>query len=73
MLAEVGDPAAANCTGRSQEVHETLKRSRGGSPDPYAKDSSCVALCATCHRFTEAEVKRSTAAGLLHHSWQRAG
>lgn len=56
------------CTGRSTEVHERLKRSRGGS---IVDDNVAAALCHQCHRFTEEEVRLSTLARLLIPSWEK--
>ena len=50
------------------EVHEKRKRSRGGS---ITDDANVLALCRSCHAFTEAEPRLSTLAGMLTPSWQR--
>lgn len=50
------------------EVHEKLKRSRGGSIlDP----DNVLALCHACHFFTEAEPRLATMAGMLTPSWEK--
>lgn len=53
---------------RSTEVHEKKKRSRGGS---ITEDANCLALDAGCHRFTEAEPRLATLAGMLTPSWEK--
>jgi hypothetical protein len=59
---------ACGLNARSTEVHEKLKRSRGGS---IVDDANVAALCRRCHRFTEEYPRLSTMAGLLIPSWQR--
>lgn len=56
------------CSEQSVEVHEKLKRSRGGS---IIEDDNVLALCRSCHRFTEDEPRLATMAGMLIPSWQR--
>lgn len=57
-----------DCGRRSTEVHEKLKRSRGGSIlDP----ENVLALCHSCHRFTESEPRLATLAGMLTPSWEK--
>lgn len=68
ILQAAGDPAASRCLVYACEIHEIRKRSRGGDPDPYAEDSTCIALCRPCHRFTEEHPRRATDAGLLLHA-----
>lgn len=54
---------------RSQEVHEIVKRSRGG---PILDDANVLALCGGpkgCHAFTEAEPRIATLAGMLRSRW----
>lgn len=60
--------ALTDCTARSVDLHEPLKRSRRGSVlDP----ENVIACCRSCHRFTEEEVALSTELGLLRPSWTR--
>ncbi len=50
---------------QSAEVHEVVKRSRGGS---IVDDENVLALCGGpkgCHAFTEAEPRLATLAGML--------
>lgn len=50
---------------QSAEVHEIVKRSRGGS---ITEDANVLALCGGprgCHAFTEAEPRLATLAGML--------
>jgi hypothetical protein len=62
ILQTAGRPEAANCRGWASELHERVKRSRGGSPlDP----ANLLPTCRPCHEVTEAEVKVSTELGLL--------
>lgn len=51
---------------RSSEVHEKLKRSRGGS---ITDDANVLALCRMHHEFTEAHPRLATIAGMLTPSW----
>jgi hypothetical protein len=69
ILVRAHHPQAEHCKRRSDQVHERLKRSRGGSPtDP----AIVMALCWSCHEWTEAEVADATELGLLIPSWERA-
>lgn len=68
ILFAAGRPEAGDCTGIAVELHERLKRSRGGSPT----DASIIsATCRSCHEFTEREVELSTTLHLLIPSWER--
>lgn len=50
------------CTGTAIELHEIVKRSRGGSiTDP----ENVVPICRNCHRFTEEYPAIATKIGLL--------
>lgn len=53
---------------RSAEVHEKLKRSRGGS---IIDDANVLALDRGCHQFTEDYPRLATLAGMLTPSWRR--
>lgn len=53
--------------GRSTEVNEIVKRSRGGS---IVEDANVHALCHGCHAWTEAEPRLATLAGMLKSRWQ---
>lgn len=57
------------CRGaRAVDVHERLKRSRGGDIlDPV--QAHMVTACRACHDWTEREPKAATAARLLLPSW----
>lgn len=57
------------CAGaRSVDVHERLKRSRGGSiTDPV--QAHMVTLCRACHEMTEAEPAEATRRRMLLPSW----
>ena len=59
----------ARCHGaRAVDVHERLKRSRGGNIlDPA--QAHMVTACRACHDWTEAEVAKATAARMLLPSW----
>lgn len=59
------------CDGaRAVDVHERLKRSRGGKiTDP--DQAHMVTLCRACHEMTEAEVAEATRRRLLLPSWHR--
>lgn len=53
----------------SAEVHEIVKRSRGGS---ILEDANVLALCGGpkgCHAFTESEPRLATMAGMLRSRW----
>lgn len=55
---------------QSAEVHEIVKRSRGGS---ILEDANVLALCggpSGCHAFTESEPRLATLAGMLRSRWQ---
>lgn len=60
---------AVKCEGApSVDVHERLKRSRGGSiVDPI--QAHMVTTCRPCHEFTEAEPARATELRMLLPSW----
>lgn len=53
------------CLGRASELHEVIKRSRGGSTTDA---DNCLAVCRRCHSFSEEEVEESTRLGLLAHA-----
>lgn len=57
------------CRGaRSVDIHERLKRSRGGSIlDPA--QAHMIAVCRACHERTETHVADATARRLLIPSW----
>lgn len=59
----------ALCRGaRAVDVHERLKRSRGGNIlDP--EQAHMVTACRDCHEWTEREPKAATAARMLLPSW----
>lgn len=59
------------CRGaRAVDVHERIKRSRGGSiTDP--DQAHMVTLCRPCHELTEAEPAEATQRRLLLPSWHR--
>lgn len=59
------------CRGaRAVDVHERIKRSRGGSiTDP--NQAHMVTLCRPCHEMTEAEPAEATARRLLLPSWHQ--
>lgn len=58
---------APGCDARWTDMHERLKRSRGGDPlDP----ANIVCLCRRCHEWTERHPAAATEAGLLTPSWQ---
>lgn len=59
------------CDGaRSVDVHERLKRSRGGNIlDPT--QAHMVTVCRACHEATEAHPAEATARRLLLPSWHR--
>jgi len=61
----------ALCSGaRSVDVHERLKRSRGGDIlDPV--QAHMVTACRACHDWTEREVAAATAAQMLLPSWHK--
>lgn len=61
----------ALCRGaRAVDVHERLKRSRGGSIlDPV--QAHMVTACRTCHDWTEREPAAATRARMLLPSWHR--
>ena len=53
---------AGRCTLIATELHERIKRSRGGSTtDP----ENVIPTCRSCHEFTERYPKTATAYGLL--------
>ena len=59
------------CSGaKAVDVHERLKRSRGGNildPD----QAHMVTLCRACHELTEAEPAEATRRRLLLPSWHQ--
>lgn len=56
---EIGRPG---CLGRATELHEVVKRSRGGSTtDP----DNVRSVCHRCHMWTESEPALATALGFL--------
>ncbi len=55
------------CAGRAVHVHERKTRSRGGS---IVDQQNCLALCASCHRWTHAHQDEAHELGLLVHSWE---
>lgn len=59
------------CRGaRAVDVHERLKRSRGGSiTDP--NQGHMVTICRACHEMTEAEPAEATRRRLLLPSWHQ--
>lgn len=59
------------CRGaRAVDVHERLKRSRGGKiTDP--DQAHMVTLCRPCHELTESEPAEATRRALLLPSWHR--
>ena len=59
------------CRGaRAVDVHERLKRSRGGNIlDPV--QAHMVTSCRACHDWTEAEPAAATTARMLLPSWHR--
>lgn len=59
------------CQGaRSVDIHERIKRSRGGSiTDPV--QAHMVALCRPCHEMTEAEPAEATRRRMLLPSWHK--
>lgn len=59
------------CRGaRAVDVHERLKRSRGGKiTDP--DQAHMVTLCRACHELTESEPAEATRRALLLPSWHR--
>jgi hypothetical protein len=59
------------CKGaRAVDVHERLKRSRGGKiADP--DQAHMVTLCRPCHEMTEAEPAEATVRRLLLPSWHK--
>ena len=59
------------CAGATAvDVHERLKRSRGGNIlDPI--QAHMVTACRTCHDWTEREPAAATAARMLLPSWHR--
>jgi hypothetical protein len=59
------------CRGaRAVDVHERLKRSRGGKiTDP--RQAHMVALCRPCHEMTEAQPAEATRRRLLLPSWHK--
>lgn len=59
------------CRGaRAVDVHERLKRSRGGKiTDPT--QAHMVTLCRACHELTESEPAEATRRRLLLPSWHR--
>lgn len=55
------------CTKQWVDMHEVLKRSRGGSIlDP----SNIKLLCRPHHEWTESHPNEAHAAGFLRHSWE---
>jgi hypothetical protein len=50
------------CTWQSVDVHEVIKRGRGGST---TDEGNVLACCRNCHDFTEAHPRVATALGLL--------
>lgn len=55
---------------RSVDVHERIKRSRGGSiTDP--DQAHMVALCRACHEMTEREPAEATRRQMLLPSWHK--
>jgi 5-methylcytosine-specific restriction endonuclease McrA len=50
------------CGYYSVDVHEIVKRGRGGST---AQDENVLAVCRNCHDFTEAHPRLATKLGLL--------
>jgi hypothetical protein len=57
------------CRGaRAIEVHERLKRSRGGSIVDLVQ-SHAITICRACHEKTESEVATATRLRLLIPSW----
>ncbi len=66
LIAAVDPVAASNCTVTAVDLHEKLKRSRGGSIiDP----DNITACCRSCHEWTEREPRLATAVGLLTPTW----
>lgn len=66
LIALVDPVWASKCLGRGSEMHEKLKRSRGGSiTDP----ENIVYVCRCCHMFTEEFPYLATQVGLLVPSW----
>lgn len=64
--------AGVLCGGRARsvDVHERLKRSRGGNIlDPV--QAHMMTVCRACHEFTEREVAESTRLRLLLPSWHQ--
>ena len=59
------------CQGaRAVDVHERIKRSRGGSiTDPV--QAHMVTLCRACHELTESEPAEATRRRMLLPSWHR--
>jgi hypothetical protein len=73
-LMLVADPVCmlrVKCKGaRAVDVHERLKRSRGGNfLDPI--QSHAVTTCRACHEWTEAESLEATKRRALLPSWHR--
>ena len=54
------------------DVHEIVKRGRGGST---TDEGNCIALCRNCHDFTEAHPAVATRLGLLasNPKWRSNG
>lgn len=72
MLAEFPRcQVQVKCAGaRAVDVHERLKRSRGGNIlDPI--QSHAVTACRPCHDWTEAEPAAATARRMLLPSWHK--
>lgn len=57
------------CTGRSEDVHESILRSRGGAIVPgafaEAQGQRFFAICRACHNYTHAHRPAAEAWGLL--------
>lgn len=59
------------CRGaKAVDVHERLKRSRGGKITDPAQ-AHMVTLCRACHELTESEPAEATRRRLLLPSWHR--
>lgn len=59
------------CRGaKAVDVHERLKRSRGGKITDAAQ-AHMVTLCRACHEMTESEVAEATRRRLLLPSWHK--
>ena len=59
---------APNCTGRGEQVHHVLLRSRGGNKH---RVDELLHVCLPCHQHIHAKPLRATELGLMKHVWER--